>query len=65
MRAWFSSDPGVSPKRQLNYGRSTAYAHNLDLVRLNKTMDSLVSWVATHLTFHGTEAFFSYYFQIS
>ena len=62
MRARFRSDPGVSPKRQLNYGCSTAYTHNLDLVRLNKRMDLLVSWVATHLTFHGAEVFFSYYF---
>lgn len=61
MRARFSSDPGVSLKRQLNYGCSTAYTHNLDLVRLNKRMDLLVS----HLTFHGAEAFSSYYFQIS
>lgn len=54
-RVGFHSDPAVSPKRQLNYSCSTAHIHNRDLVRINNKMGLLVSPVATHLTFHGTD----------
>lgn len=55
LRAWLSSDPAVSPKRQLNQSCSAAHILNPDLVRINNGMDLLVSSLATHCTFHGTD----------
>lgn len=55
LRAWLSSDPAVSPKRQLNQSCSAAHILNPDLVRINNGMDLLVSSLATHCTFHGAD----------
>lgn len=55
LSAWLSSDPAVSPKRQLNQSCSAAHILNPDLVRINNGMDLLVSSLATHCTFHGAD----------
>lgn len=59
----FLSDAYSSPPEKLNNRCSNAYTLNLDLGRINNRMHLSAVLIATNLTFHGGEMFFSFFIK--